>query len=420
VATALLASPAVAQFEDDEESVVPRMGPALWVGFGHSDNIRRASDETRSSYEALGVYLDAGRERERLAAGITMDLQVRKYELEDLEDDQIGSIEAFTNVEVVPRLFTWVFDEAFGQGRQDPFAPVGPGNLQNINVFATGPEFLIPLGQRTELSLTGLLTDRRHEETESFNSRSTAYELGLLRQVGPVTRAGILVESDDVDYQFGELVYTIRGAVLHYERDFSTGDVLAEIGRNEVISGGTALSGPRINLMWRRAVGARSRLGISASKEFTDAGAFFAFNVTDALVGRPEDVVLSPSPLEQKRLEIFYEFSTPRTFFTVGIGQAEEYFESDPTLDNDTSTIRLSLRRMLTTRSTLMLSAENVDRNFYDTGRNDGDRLATLTYDHRLSTRFSIQFDLVGYARRGTDSFDERRYEIRLRFEPGR
>jgi len=393
-------------------------GFALWAGVGWSDNIRREANAEHGNYQALGTIIGWSRERERLSAGFVTDIQYRQYSLDDLDNEVIGSLDAFAEFGLIPERFTWNFFDSYGQGRTDPFAAAGPLNRQNINVFSTGPTIALPLGRRTELEVSGLFRDYRHEETEQFNSQTTSFDLGLFRQTSPVTRLGLVGDSQDIDYSEIGTKYTIRGAALHYERLLATGEFVVEVGRNELVLENETSSGPRASVSWRRAIGNRSSFEVLAGKEYTDAGAFFAFTATESNVADRSDLVLTPSPLEQQRLELSYEFSTPKTGITIGVAVSDEKFTTDSTLDNRSTTLLFEFSRLMSTRTNVTFTAQDVERDFYDSAGDAGDRFFALALDYRLSRQFSLVAGVGAYDRRGAEYFDETRYELRLRYEP--
>jgi hypothetical protein len=396
-------------------------GASLWIAHGESDNIRRSADETRGSYNAAGVLVDAHRARERLTAGLETDLQYRRYSLPDLEDETLGALEAFADVAIVREKFDWTFGDSFGQGRTDPFSAVGPENRENINIFTTGPEVDLPLGPRTSMSLDALYGDRTYEDTKTLDATSMAYELGVFRETGPVNRIGLFVSNNDVEYDVGTLSYDIVSAGVRYERTLATGEVLAEVGRNELRMNGTTEDGPRLNFAWRRGIGAHSRLSLSATREFTDSSAMFALTAeAPPSVSDPENAVLAPDAMEQKRIELFYELEGAKSRMSIGLAANEDRFRLDPTLDNDSASARLELERRIGTRLTIGIAAENVRRDFVDRLGEDGERLTEFTLDHRIGRRLTFEAIAGTYSRRAADSFDETRYQVGLSFRPAR
>lgn len=391
---------------------------ALWLAGGWSDNILRTSDAQDGNYQSVGVSIEYLMDRRRIDLGLSTQLEYRGYSIEGVSNEEIGSIDAFIDLFFIPERFSWAAYNSFGQGRTDPYAAVGPTNRQNINTFSTGPTLEIPLGARTELRATGLFSDYRLEDTNEFNSQTTTYELALLRQIGPVSIAGVIAEYRDIQYEGNIADYVIQGAVFHYEREFLTGDVLVELGFNQLVVEDITTDGPVTRFSWRKAVGGRSTLTLSASKEFTDAGAFFAFVSTDGVVIDREEVLYTPSPLEQARFEVLYEFLSPKTEFSIGAASSDETFESDPSLNNDSLTFRLELTRRLNPRMTVSIAAEDVQRDFRDSVGETGDRFYSLTFDWRLSRVLSLQAIASTYDRTGADFFGENRGEIRLRYEP--
>jgi hypothetical protein len=419
-ALAVLVATETSAQRDDSDSEDRAGGSALWVAHGESDNIGRTDARLRGSYDALGVLFEARRVRERLTTGLDTDLQFRQYSQEGLDDEQIGEVEAYADATIVPERFAWTFGDSFSQGRTDAFAAVGPENRQNINVFTSGPEVDLLFGRRVSLSLDGLYTARRHEETKALDAKSRAYEAGVFRETGTTSRWGIVAMQNDVDYDNGLLSYTIRGSAIRYERLLATGEVLAELGRNELQLGDTRDSGPRALLGWRRGIGSRSRLGLTATKEFTDTGAMFALTTDRPLVTDPGSGILAADAMEQTRVELLYELDGAKTDIAIGVSGNEDRFQRDSTLDNDSSTVRWEVQRMLSGRTTLTVGAENVRRSFVGSLGTEGDRVTEVSLDHRLGRRLTCAAIVTKYQRSAADSFDELQYELRLNYRPVR
>ncbi len=73
------------------------------------------------------------------------------------------------NLALIPERVTWVLQESFGQAQIDPFTPVTPTNLENINYVATGPDVALRLGATVFLDLSARYA-RTTYETDPFDS----------------------------------------------------------------------------------------------------------------------------------------------------------------------------------------------------------------------------------------------------------
>src|SRR5688572_27813491 len=112
---------------------------AVWYGHVESDNLERTTGGDEGSYESVGLLLGLERASTRLDASIDANLEYRRYSLDTLDDETVGTLNAAADVDLVQDRFSWTFTDDYGQGITDPFSGLGPGNREKVNVIATGP-----------------------------------------------------------------------------------------------------------------------------------------------------------------------------------------------------------------------------------------------------------------------------------------
>jgi hypothetical protein len=402
-----------------EEPDEPRF--ATWLGHARSDNLQRIVDGARGSFTGLGVLLDLERESARIDTIVNTNLELRRYSAEGIEDDPVGDLAAAANFHIVPDRFNWRFEERYGQGQIDPLAAAGPNNRESINVFSTGPEFEVPLGSRTELALLGDYSSRRYGDSASLDSDSTVVELGVFRRKDRTSRYGIAANTNSVEYDLaGVDPYDIRSLSLRYEKTLATGQVSAELGTNSLDFRGEESDEPLLNFEWRRAIATRSTLSIAASRSFSDSAGMFGLTPEQAPVGNEGATLLNSSPLDAERLEVSYSLEGRRTEVTVGLGTADESYVGDAEFDNRSTTTRVSLQRTVSPRLTFGVMIDNVTRDFDQAAFSEKYKDNTLVgwVNKSLSRTLNLGFVLTQYERKGTPSFDEDRYEVRLSYSP--
>ena len=250
----------------------------VWAGYGQSDNIARTElGQIDGSYDSVGTLLSLAHKSKRIDAKIDSDLEYRVYSDDTFDNETLGTLDASATIGVVPNRFTWLFQEDFGQGLQDAFAPVGPNNRESINVATTGPTVNLPLGARTDFEMRGQYSARRYEHSSNVDTSSTVYELALFREATPTAKFGLIANSNDIEYtEVDAPPYKIERYSLRYEKTLATGHVRAEGGSNEISSVDRKDREPLFNFEWVRSVTARSDLSITGGREFTDSSSVLA------------------------------------------------------------------------------------------------------------------------------------------------
>lgn len=395
----------------------------LYFAHVESTNLARTAAEIAGSYEGLGLLLGLEHASPRLDAAVNANLEYRHYALDDIENDFVGTLNAAAEIDLVRDHFSWVFSDAFGQGLTDPFGGIGPVNREEINVIGTGPRVDLPLGARMSLEIRGTYSERRFNESANVDSDALLSEVILYRQLSSTARVGIVAGSNDVEYvDVLAPRYQIDHWALHYEKRLATGRVAADLGQNEIGSGGFTQDGPLYSFLWTRSLRTRSELSVRAARELTDAGGVLA----DAVVPGPEgtsltDVIVIPNPLEQQRLGVTYVLTMSRNVVSAEIGSLKDEYIGTALYDNDARTMHLQFLRTISPRLNLGIAYDDIDRKFSDAAGpqpDSDDSWIAVWLNHSLGRRMSLGFAISNYVHSSIGTFDERRYELRFSYSP--
>ncbi len=82
--------------------------------------------------------------------------------------------------------FSWTGEDYYGQIPINPQATNTPNNIQNVNVFTTGPNWLLRMDPLNSLEL-GARYDNFHSDTGNNNSNRVSAFAGWLYQYSPIT-----------------------------------------------------------------------------------------------------------------------------------------------------------------------------------------------------------------------------------------
>src|SRR5690349_16375142 len=80
---------------------------AVWYGHVESDNLERTPGGEEGSYESVGLLLGLERTSTRLDANIDADLEYRRYSLNTLDSETVGTLNAAADVAIVQDRFSW-------------------------------------------------------------------------------------------------------------------------------------------------------------------------------------------------------------------------------------------------------------------------------------------------------------------------
>lgn len=367
------------------------------IGGARSDNILRVPvNEESGSYTLLGLTFDLARVGRRLDASLIGDVEVRDYDIPNLDNEPVGSLNASLSFDIVPERFEWFVDDSYGQTRANPFQAVGPGNRQEVNVIATGPRLNLPIGGRTFARLTGTHRQREFDQSNRLDSTVADIEAGAYRSLSTTTEVGLAVSSQETTYDdFTVPDSEIESVFVSYQRRLATGNASLRVGRTKAGFAGTDRSGPLIGLNWVRGIGARSQLTIDLQNSLSDTGAqFLRNNVVNNVLGTPATLLQTPDVFEFSSLGLAFAITGERSTFSIGatLGQAE--YLNDTTLDSDQGSVNVSYQRELSTAWVFGIGTNVFEREFEQFDRVDRDRGSQLWLaraGRRVSARISFQ-----------------------------
>ncbi len=216
------------------------------AGVGRSDNITRvADDEVEETIGMLGLQLSWLEETRRLNANLLGDIAYLEYMDGTYDSEVTGNFVGSMLLHAIPERLDWVIEDNFGQARRDPLAPVTPDNREDVNVFSTGPDFVMGLGvpnldarisarymnvayEDSEFDNDGFSGLLSVERTMSSNAVLSAH--AGTSQIRPKNEAVAGSEYDVFEYYLGygleaaRTSFSIDAGITELERDGSTED----------------------------------------------------------------------------------------------------------------------------------------------------------------------------------------------------
>jgi hypothetical protein len=245
----------------------------LSAGATYSDNIARTSadKDTDTSVDA-GFYAALRHDRGRLDASVNADLNYQARTGGDYPDSLSGGLAARAAYQLLHDRLTWVAQENLGQALRDSRDAATPGNSQNLNVFSTGPDIVLPLGARTDANLQGRWTDTSYEESD-FGTRRLSGTIGLARQVGEHSSLSLNGSMEKTKYKElpSENDYETRSVYMGWSATGARTVVDFNVGYTRLEDQLNVSNGMTYSLGVQRELTSRSNMALRAGREFGDA-----------------------------------------------------------------------------------------------------------------------------------------------------
>ncbi len=394
------------------------------IGASYSDNIRRSdADEEDETIAVGGLNVDWAAESRRFTGAFDADFEYRDYLDDTFESDNVSSADLNLEFKAAPDVFHWVVDNRFGTLRRNPFDAETPGNRENVNRLSTGPDFFARLGRKTRLAIQGRYASTNYEESDA-DSETLDGTVSLQRAVSPnrtlsLNLSAARVEFDDVQGTSGFDQYS---AYVSINSEISRGTLRASLGANEVHDRGDVFSGTFAELEWARQLSSLSRLTLSYSLRYSDAGDLFGrFDGLGTGTSRVREIVPVTDPLEVSRLAVTYRYNKNNVTYLLSAFASDDDYEVQNGLDRQ----RLGANADVSAdfgRGWRLGADLGFRQSSFDTpDRSDDYLTGGVRIDRRLSRLFwiSLQYNLDD---RSSDAeaqdYRENRVTLWLRFRP--
>jgi hypothetical protein len=377
------------------------------AGLGETDNVTLVpANKVSQTMAVADVDFDYKQQSRRLDVDAKGDFTYLDFLQHAYSSELIGRFDGAAHLALIPERLTWVLQDDFGQAALDPFAPLTPGNLENVNYTSTGPDLALRLGGTSFINMSARYA-RAQYETSPFNSNrllgSFAWGLQLSAQSSVSLNADterVLFENTVVNTDFdrtnGFLRYEVQGARTGFS---------ADLGATTVSQGGQDTTGPLAKINLTRKLSSASQLTLSLGRDLTDGSTSFSTLQSGAIgvVGTAPAALTSASYTSQYG-SVRWQYERNRTTVNVSARWEKDVYNAVPQFDVTRSGAEFRVQRQITHA----LSAEILGR-FYKT-----DYLNPVAAFTLLNGSINFDDELIGGAltwRHG------RGLEVKLRVE---
>jgi hypothetical protein len=378
------------------------------LGMDYSDNVLRTVENKESTTSAYaGLRLNGSFQRPRYDGSIKSDISYHEYLDSDLKGEIVGGLDGALNLGIVPDRFYWVTSDQFGQVRSDTRAADTPLNRQNINVFSTGPQLLLPLGGRTEVQLEGTWSDVYYEDADDADSTRTRGALSLAHNLSDAASLSLSASRESVDLEVEPPAidsYDVDEYFVGYNVAGGRTTLNVNVGYNQLDDGTDTYGGTLVRLNVTRKVATRSSVALQVGREYSDSADVFARvqSFGGVLPTNPDGSAIA-DPFRSDYAYVSWQTDARRMEYRVFARVREERHERLPELDRDFAGLDAEISRRITSRVVAYLNAayvrdelSNVDaRERHETSLNVG-------VNWQAGERFGVAFDVGRSEGRGS------------------
>jgi len=344
------------------------------AGVVYTDNVTRSANGAGQSLLLLGLSGDTSREGSRLDYHLSSNLALLKYLGGAYPTEPTGYLAATAALNFVPSFFSWIVRDTFSEVQIDPYAPITPDNLVNLNLITTGPRITLRPTLRTTITLDALYSyltsssPSTSPQYSNFDSHRYGGDLRIDRAFSEAASLYIRGHYEKVDFK-DEVInhnYSIGEAVGGYRLGngrtvFDLSGGYTQLRIYDVLSTVEGPGGSRETLatetfeepIWRvdlsRLITPNQRIALHASQQFTDAAAAFRLGFDQAVPTVSPPLAATSAPLKGREYVLDWRLEAPRTtiYASVVEFQSRYLLNSINANDNDTKTANVGLTRLL-------------------------------------------------------------------------
>jgi hypothetical protein len=338
------------------------------AGIGETDNVTLApTDKISQTIATIDANFSVA-ERSRLfdvnATGNFSDLDYLQHAY---GNELLGRFDGIADAAIVPGRLVWTLRDDFGQSVLDPYTPVTPNNIENINYVTTGPDLKLPFGGINFVDLSARYA-RAQYQISPFNSNRVLGSIAVGREVSAGGSVSLNANTERVmfdntvintDFErssgFGR--YELHGARTDFVGELG-GTVVGQAGAPTALflgngapgtnvtfdpqppaitsraSGSGSLSGPLAKFELSRSISASAKLILRAGRDLTDSSSSFSTQTTGVAGINP----ITPAALTSDSYRVTYasagwQYKRNRTTLAVTGRWERDIYPGLPNLD---------------------------------------------------------------------------------------
>ena len=378
------------------------LGWSVSVGAANTDNANRVeTGEVDDTIATAGAAVEYTHESRRVQASLEGSGTYLEYLDDTFDGDFLGNVDASLVLGIVPERFLWTVEDTYGQITVNLFEPVTPENRQNVNVFSTGPDFIVRLGTQTELRLAGRYSQSTYEDTDSVDDTALTGEIALVRRTSPAVAWSLVGSTSEVEYDLpGDPGYDLDSVFGRLQGEGARQTISLDLGATRVSDGDESYTNPLVRLSWNRRLTPSLTMDLTGGLEYRDTSDRFVAGAGDAS-GGTVGVNVSGVPSESTYGGLTFRFQRPRTTLYAGANLVSEDYVRSGELDEEFWQASIGASRRFTQRLQGFADFRVENRDYSSSIGSDDTQTFSLRLDWAVGR---ATFITLGYRREDRDS----------------
>jgi hypothetical protein len=321
------------------------------VGVAESDNVTLVPTNKVSQTMALAdVDFDVKKQSRLIDVDAKGNFTYLDYLQGAYGSQVIGRFDGAAHVALIPERLTWALTDDFGQAALDPFTPITPTNLENVNYVSTGPDLNLRLGPTAFIKASARLA-RAQYQTSPFNSNRLVGNLAWGRQLSAQSSVSLNGDTERVlfDNTMLNSDFEHTSGFGRYEVEGARTDFSADLGATTIHQNGTSTTGGLARLKLARKLSTAAKLTLSVGRDLTDASTSFS-NLQGGAIGvvGTAPAALTSNSYTTQYASVGWEYERNRTTFAVSGHWERDIYGGAPQLDDTRSGAEFRVERKLT------------------------------------------------------------------------
>jgi hypothetical protein len=400
------------------------------VGVAESDNVTLVSTNKVSQTMALAdVDFDVKKQSRLIDVDAKGNFTYLDYLQGAYGSQVIGRFDGAAHVALIPERLTWALTDDFGQAALDPFTPITPTNLENVNYVSTGPDLNLRLGPTSFINASARVA-RAQYQTSPFNSNRLVGNLAWGRQLSAQSSVSLNGDTERVLFDNTALNsdFEHTSGFGRYEVEGARTDFSADLGATTIHQNGTSTTGGLARLKLARKLSTAAKLTLSVGRDLTDASTSFS-NLQGGAIGvvGTAPAALTSNTYTTQYASAGWQYERNRTTFAVSGRWERDIYGGAPLLDDTRSGAEFRVERKLTRAFTAEIFGRYYKTNYPHAivapasgSANYDDELIAgiLTWRHGRGLEVKLKCEHDARVAAGINGFRENRVVLTVGYRP--
>ena len=342
----------------------------------------------------------------------------------------VGRLDGIAHFALIPERLTWVLQDNFGQAGVDPFTPLTPANLEDINYVSTGPDLSLRLTGTSFLNMGARVANVRYQ-TSPFDSDRVSGNIAWGLHLSALSSVSLNADTERVMFKDTVLNtdFDRTSVFMRYETHGARTDLSADLGGTKISQGDESTTGGLARIELSRKISPAAKLTFSIGHDLTDAGSSFSSLQSGAIgtVGTAPPAQTSQSYTDNYA-SLGWQYQRNRTTIAISGRWEKDVYGTQPALDNTRGGAEFNVERKLSHAFTAqfwgrlyktdyahaVVTSQNGSSDY-----NDGLIAAALTWHHGRGLEVRLRGEHV--SRKATTvnaGFDENRVLLTVGYRP--